>query len=78
MRPAALAGWRDGSSKRALIGFVDRVPHGSAAVALAERIAAFDNDGTLCWEKPTTAFAAFLAGQPSSGDRERVAERDGP
>lgn len=68
-----LASWRDGPSKRALVDFVERVTRGPAAVAVADRIAAFDNDGTLCCEKPTTAFAAFLAGRPTSSDRAHVA-----
>ncbi|MHB8276012.1 MAG: HAD family hydrolase, partial [Dermatophilaceae bacterium] len=33
---------------------------GPDALALAERVAAFDNDGTLACEKPHTALAAFL------------------
>ena len=44
----ALASWRDGPAKRAIIDFVSvaSVP-GPGFVEVADRIAAFDNDGTL-------------------------------
>ena len=49
-----LASWRDTSTRKAVIDFVDNVTsEGSAAfVTPAERIAVFDNDGTLWSEKP--------------------------
>jgi hypothetical protein len=68
-RPSSqyLTSWRDRPSKRALIAFVERVTRGPGAVPVSHRIAAFDNDGTLCCEKPHTAFAAFLADRPKPG-----------
>jgi hypothetical protein len=36
------------------------VTQGPNALPVAERVAAFDNDGTLACEKPHTALAAFL------------------
>lgn len=47
-----LPSWNQGEAKRALVGFVAKVTTlGSAEfVAEAERIATFDNDGTLWGE----------------------------
>lgn len=49
-----LPAWNDGPSKRAIVDFVARVTRtgGSDFVAPAERIATFDNDGTLWAEQP--------------------------
>ncbi len=49
-----LASWNDGPAKRAIIGFVRRVTRrgGPAYLPPAERIATFDNDGTLWAEQP--------------------------
>ena len=55
-RPAAdpLPSWNEGAAKRSILDFVQRVttPGGPEFVAPAERIATFDNDGTLWSEKP--------------------------
>ena len=49
-----LSSWNDGPPKRAILEFVDKVTtEGSADfVPAAERIAVFDNDGTLWCEQP--------------------------
>ena len=49
-----LASWNDGEAKRAIVGFVARVtrPGSPEFVPPAERIAVFDNDGTLWAEQP--------------------------
>jgi phosphoglycolate phosphatase-like HAD superfamily hydrolase len=49
-----LRSWNDGAAKRAIVEFVGRVTRegGSDFVPPAERIATFDNDGTLWAEKP--------------------------
>lgn len=57
---AALPSWRSGSGRDALVEFLWEVTEGPAPVPRDERIAAFDNDGTLACEKPHTALAAFL------------------
>jgi hypothetical protein len=55
-----LPSWRDGASRDAIIDFVTRVTtHGPAYVAPAERIAVFDNDGTLWSEQPMYNQLAF-------------------
>jgi phosphoserine phosphatase len=62
--PAAgdpLPSWNDGASKQAIAGFVGRVTQegGPDFVPSAERIATFDNDGTLWSEQPAYVQVAF-------------------
>lgn len=49
-----LGAWADGAARRSIVAFVERVttPGGADFVAPAERIAVFDNDGTLWTEQP--------------------------
>ena len=48
-----LPSWRDGASRDAVIAFVERVTTpGPDFVEPDDRIAVFDNDGTLWAEKP--------------------------
>lgn len=49
-----LSSWRDGPTTRAIVDFVARTcgADGSAAVPPEERVAVFDNDGTLWCEQP--------------------------
>jgi phosphoglycolate phosphatase-like HAD superfamily hydrolase len=49
-----LASWNDGPVKQAIFAFVDRVtsPGSPGFVPAAERVATFDNDGTLWIEQP--------------------------
>jgi hypothetical protein len=56
-----LSSWHDGAAKRAIVGFVERVTkqEGPDFVAPAERIAVFDNDGTLWSEQPVYVQIAF-------------------
>jgi phosphoserine phosphatase len=51
---AALASWRDTPARRAIVDFVGRVTNdgGAEFVAPADRVAVFDDDGTLWSEKP--------------------------
>ena len=49
----ALPSWRDGAAKRSITEFVSRVAEGgSDHVPPSDRIAVFDNDGTLWSEQP--------------------------
>ncbi|NNJ63999.1 MAG: haloacid dehalogenase-like hydrolase, partial [Xanthomonadales bacterium] len=52
--PQPLPAWNDGPSRQAILDFVDAVtdPDGPGYVAPSERVAVFDNDGTLWAEKP--------------------------
>jgi phosphoglycolate phosphatase-like HAD superfamily hydrolase len=53
-----LAGWNDGAARRAILEFVERTV--SDAVPVEERVAVFDNDGTLWCEKPLPIQADFI------------------
>ena len=57
----ALPSWNDGAARKAIVQFVSDVTKaGSPAfVAPAERIAVFDNDGTLWVEQPMYTQLAF-------------------
>ncbi len=56
-----LPSWNDGATKKAITDFVARVTTqgGKEFVPVAERIATFDNDGTLWCEHPMYFQAAF-------------------
>jgi hypothetical protein len=80
LAPAAFAqndplpSWNDGASKTAIVEFVGRVARdgGPDFVPLEERIAVFDNDGTLWSEQPVYFQAAFIF------DRIREMAKDHP
>jgi phosphoserine phosphatase len=57
----ALPSWNDGASKSAIVEFVARITRrgGPDFVPPAERIATFDNDGTLWSEQPGPVQLAF-------------------
>ena len=84
-----LPSWRYGPTRQAIIDFVERVcgEDGSRAVAVEERVAVFDNDGTLWCEEPMPIqldfilrrFAQMAAEQPELRERmpwKAVVERD--
>ena len=56
-----LSSWNEGQAKRAIVDFVQRVtePGSAGFVPLPERIAVFDNDGTLWAEKPMYVQLVF-------------------
>jgi phosphoserine phosphatase len=56
----ALPSWNDGPAKAAITAFVERVTTGPDAVPVEERIAVFDNDGTLWTEKPMPVELVFI------------------
>jgi phosphoglycolate phosphatase-like HAD superfamily hydrolase len=60
-QPNPLPSWNDGTSKQAILDFVGRVTRegGPDFVPLPERIATFDNDGTLWAEQPIYFQVAF-------------------
>ena len=53
-----LATWNDGKAKRAVVEFVERTL--SERVPVEERVAVFDNDGTLWCEKPMPIQLDFI------------------
>jgi phosphoglycolate phosphatase-like HAD superfamily hydrolase len=61
MNDDPLASWNDGAAKKSIMDFVARVTEtgGTDYVAPRERIATFDNDGTLWSERPYPFQVAF-------------------
>jgi phosphoserine phosphatase len=56
-----LPSWTDGQSRAQILEFVQSVTEpGASFVPASERVAAFDNDGTLWCEKPMYPQAGFL------------------
>ena len=57
-----LSGWRDGPTRRAIVEYVERIcgTDGSATIPVEERVAVFDNDGTLWCEKPMPIQLDFI------------------
>jgi len=57
-----LPSWRDGAAKARIVDFVQRVTdrEGADFVAVPERVAVFDHDGTLIVERPTLMQFEFL------------------
>jgi phosphoglycolate phosphatase-like HAD superfamily hydrolase len=57
-----LTSWRDGPTRAAIIDFVEKTTgaDGSEPVPVAERVAVFDNDGTLWCEKPAPIQLFFI------------------
>jgi phosphoserine phosphatase len=80
--PAAdpLPSWNDGPAKRSIVDFVRQVsdPASPDHVAPAERIAVFDNDGTLWPEYPLPFQAAFLVDRVRERVEREPALRDDP
>jgi len=58
----ALPSWNDGPTKSAIVAFVEKVttPASASFVPPAERVAVFDNDGTLWAEQPMYVQMAFV------------------
>lgn len=58
----ALASWNDGATKKGIVDFVARVTKegGPDFVPVSDRIATFDNDGTLWVEQPMYVQMAFV------------------
>jgi phosphoserine phosphatase len=54
----ALDSWIDGAAKKAIVHFVEQTV--AEGVPAAERVAVFDNDGTLWCEKPMPIQADFI------------------
>ena len=84
-----LSTWSSGAAKDAILGYVEQtcVEGSSAFVPVEERVAVFDNDGTLWCEKPMPIQLDFIihrlaemaADQPELRERQpwqAVSERD--
>jgi phosphoserine phosphatase len=74
----ALPSWRATPTRQVILDFVDAVTTGPDAVPPVERVAVFDNDGTLWTEKPMPTqlhyivqqWAAAALADPSLSDRQ--------
>ena len=77
MSDRLLPSWRDGATRQTIIDFLDRVDE----IPERDRVAVFDNDGTLWSEKPTYTQLEFLvvelrravAADPTLGERPEFA-----
>ena len=60
-----LALWNDTPTKQAILDFVAKTSDGSSPdyIPPADRVAAFDNDGTLWVEQPAPAQTGLLLGK---------------
>lgn len=67
-----LPSWNDGGSRSAILAFVERVTREGSPdfVPAAERIAVFDNDGTLWCEQPMYVQAMFILDRVRAGAAE--------
>ncbi|WP_327140349.1 HAD family hydrolase [Nocardia sp. NBC_01327] len=76
MTRSELMSWHDGPTRTAIVEFVARIE--AAGVPLPERVAVFDNDGTLWTEKPLqiqlqfifALWAKMAAADPALADRQ--------
>lgn len=74
MIDSVLPSWRVSATRTAIVDFLERVD----VIPPTERVAVFDNDGTLWCEKPQYPQLVFMVGElrraveaePSLGDRE--------
>jgi phosphoserine phosphatase len=73
-----LASWADGAARAAIVEFVERVtaPGGDDHVPPAERVAVFDNDGTLWCEKPMPIQLDFTVRRLAEQARDDPALRE--
>ena len=64
-----LPSWNEGKTKRAIVALVGRVTRegGPDFVPVAERVATFDNDGTLWCEQPMYVQAFFIRDRIGAG-----------
>jgi hypothetical protein len=73
-----LPSWNEGAAKKAILEFVAKVtkPGGPEFVPVAERIATFDNDGTLWCEKPMYVQVVYAMDQVKAQAAQHPEWRD--
>ncbi|WP_250516714.1 HAD family hydrolase [Caballeronia sp. INDeC2] len=78
--PAILPSWREGTARAAIIRFVDDVTREGTPsyVPPAERIAVFDNDGTLWSEQPLYFQFVFMIDQVKAAAPKHPEWRNNP
>ncbi len=74
MNDDVLPSWREGATRTKILQFLDRVDE----IPPADRVAVFDNDGTMWCEKPNYTQAEFLLSelQRAVADDPALAERE--
>ncbi|MDW8805298.1 HAD family hydrolase [Streptomyces scabiei] len=72
MGTSPLESWNDGAAKRAIVEFVTSAADAGSPgfVPPMDRVAVFDNDGTLWVEKPAPVQSAFILGKLAARVRE--------
>ena len=70
--PSLLPSWRPGATRDAVVGFLDA----AETLPVTQRVAAFDNDGTLWCEKPTYVQLDFFLDALQSAVEADVTLRD--
>jgi phosphoserine phosphatase len=73
-RSKTLPSWNDGPVRQAVIEFLDA----SSALPVEQRVAVFDNDGTLWCEKPNYVQLLFMLDQLEQAARADPALRERP
>ncbi len=75
-----LPSWNDGPAKKSITQFVTRIttPGGSEFVPVEDRVAVFDNDGTLWAEQPLYIQLAFLLEQVKVAAPKHPEWKDNP
>jgi phosphoglycolate phosphatase-like HAD superfamily hydrolase len=75
-----LPSWNEGAAKTAIVSFVERVTKDGSPdfVPVAERIAVFDNDGTLWPENPVPFQLAFAVDEVNRMVAEKPTLKDDP
>src|SRR5262245_60713942 len=75
-----LASWNDGATKDAIVSFVKAVTEagGKDYVLPSERVATFDNDGTLWCEQPMYFQLAFMLEQVKAAAPKHPEWKDNP
>lgn len=69
-----LPSWRPGATRDSILGFL----RDAEALPAAERVAVFDNDGTLCCERPTLVQYEFFAAELTASALFTPEVRDRP
>ena len=80
MNAELLVSWRAGSARQAIITYVERIcgEDGSPPVPVEQRVAVFDNDGTLWCEKPMPIELGFILQRLAAMAEKDPALRDDP
>ena len=74
MSTPILPSWREGETRTAILAFLDQVDH----IPPAQRVAVFDNDGTMWCEKPNYTQLEFILVELNKAVAEKPELGDNP